>query len=120
MSVIEVPRTSEERPRTSEERPRTSEERLAYNEAHAVYKAAGLKQKAHIPSKRQGEVRSLESERTGTNQSVDPNELVLIDVEGNPYPKWASQFVTQFKPDPEDVRSEGFFNQVQARYRRWL
>lgn len=93
---------------------------LTYGERHSVYKAAGVKQKAYIPNQFQGEVRSLESERTGTTQSVDPNELVLLDVEGNPYPKWVTQFVQQYKPDPSDPRSAELFEQVRSRYAAWL
>jgi hypothetical protein len=93
---------------------------LSFGERHSVYKAAGLKQKAYIPNQFQREVRSLESAHTGTNQSVDPNELVLIDVEGNPYPKWVTQFVEQYKPDPSDPRSVELFEQVRTRYASWL
>jgi hypothetical protein len=90
---------------------------LSYGEQHLVYKAAGLKQKALIPSERQTQLRSLESDQAGGTQSIDDNELVLLDIQGNPYPKWASQFVTQFKPDPGDFRSEALFEQVHARYK---
>lgn len=89
---------------------------LTYDEPHAVYKAAGLKQKALIPSERQTQLRSLESEQTGSTQSVDSNELVLLDIQGNPYPKWANQFVAQFKADPSDPRSGELFERVRVKY----
>ena len=89
---------------------------LPYDQENLVYKAAGLKQKALIPSAQQTELKSLESIQAGTTQSVDANELVLLDIQGNPYPKWASQFVTQFKPDPSDPRSVALFEQVEAKY----
>lgn len=93
---------------------------LSFGVRHNVFKAAGLKQKAYIPNQFQGEVRSLESELSGVNQSVDPNELVLIDIEGNPYPKWVTQFVKQYKPDPSDPRSVELFEQVRNRYAAWM
>ena len=89
---------------------------LSYDKPHEVYKGAGLKQKALIPKPNQTEVRSLESEQSGKNQTVDSNELVLLDVKGNPYPKYAHQFVEQFKPDPSDTRSANLFEQVKQKY----
>ena len=90
---------------------------LSYDEPCEVYKGAGLKQKALIPKPNQTEVRSLESEQSGKNQTVDSNELVLLDVKGNPYPKYAHQFVEQFKPDPSDSRSSKLFDQVRQKYK---
>ena len=89
---------------------------LGYDEPHEVFKGAGLKQKALIPKPNQMEVRSLESEQSGENQTVDSNELVLLDVKGNPYPKYAHQFLEQFKPDPSDSRSAKLFEQVKQKY----
>ncbi len=89
---------------------------LSYDEPHTAYKGAGLRQKALIPKPNQTEVRSLESEKTGKNQTVDSNELVLLDIQGNPYPKYAHQFLEQFKPNPSDARSAKFFGQVKEKY----
>jgi hypothetical protein len=89
---------------------------LSYGEGHNVYKAAGLKQKAFIPADNQTKLRSLESAQANDLQNVDPDELVLLDIGGNPYPKNAAQFVKQFKPDPADSHSEVLFARVREKY----
>ena len=89
---------------------------LSYDEPYTVYKGAGLEQKALIPRSNQTELRSLESEQAGKNQTVKPHQLVLLDIAGNPYPKNADQFLAQFKPNPSDARSVKLFGQVKQKY----
>ena len=91
-------------------------EGLSFHQAHQVYKASGLEQKAFIPKEKQTKLTSLESAQANTYQDVDDNELVMLDVEGNPYPKWASQFLTQFKPDPSNPESVKLFESVKIHY----
>ena len=89
---------------------------LSYDEPYTVYKGAGLEQKALIPKPNQTELRSLESEQAGKNQTVKPHQLVLLDIAGNPYPKNADQFLAQFKPNLSDTRSTKLFEQVKQKY----
>ncbi len=82
-----------------------------FNQPTNVYKAADLKQKALIPQPNQTKLTSLEG-----LQTIKPHQLVLLDVEGNPYPKNADQLLDQYKPDPTDARSQAFFEQVRQKY----